>query len=127
MVISDEDKVLIDLIGRSLKYKKKQVNESGEKKSERKKRNRYEMPKEKNMRKAIKKSLKGEEKRKKRAIDEAVEVSTSSAPAKGLMPELISIVRHPIKQETTLTTPTTIWVTDVEPEAKKASPKSTNS
>lgn len=87
MEISDEDKGLINLMGRTLKDIGKQVDESSEKKYKRRKRHRDKMAKEINVRKALKKALKDEEKRDKRVADEAKGGSTSLASARGIFPE----------------------------------------
>lgn len=78
------------------------------------------------MRKLLRKSLKDEKKRKKTDANEVVGVSTSSALEKGPMLEPIMIMIPSIEEETILSTPATIRVTDVVLEAKETSLNLTN-
>lgn len=59
----DEEKDLMDLMGRPLKDKGKTVDKSGEKRLARKKRHRDEIPKEEKLRKAIKRPKRDKEKK----------------------------------------------------------------
>lgn len=104
-MINDKEEGLIDLMGRLLIYKGKQIDKSDNSKSERKRRRRDEMPEERNLRKVVKRSKRDKEKRKKKPVDKTAGFSTSSSSERGPMPEPIPIVIHPIEKKVVLSTP----------------------
>lgn len=70
------------------------------------------------MKKSAKRSMRYEEKRLKKAADEAIRVSTSSAPLRGPISNLIPSEISLIQEGAILNTPTIVGVADVAREAK---------
>lgn len=126
LVMSDDDEGIVDLMGKPLKDKdKKQVDESAERKAARKRKREAMTPEERekyDMRKASKRSRKDEERKQKKATDEAAGVFTSSAPAKGHGSDPARDVIPPIPEDEIMSTPTTIGVNAATGEDAGSSP-----